>query len=59
MSMVILILVWIIFYFRYLLGINIQYEPEMCEGCHDVTIKALFFDEVAGVSVFDKSNTIN
>ena len=35
----------------YFLDKNFNYEPYLCNGCHDLTQKAMNFNDVANVSI--------
>ena len=35
----------------YFLEINFRFEPEVCDGCHDLMQKTMSFNNVANVSV--------
>ena len=36
----------IICHYRYFLNINFRYKPEVCNGCHDLMVKAMSFNDV-------------
>ena len=40
-----------IFHYRYFLDKNFNYEPYLCNGCHDLMRKAMIFNDVAIVSI--------
>ena len=35
----------------YFLEINFRFQPEVCDGCHDLMQKTMSFNNVANVSV--------
>ena len=39
-------------YFWYFLDKNFNYEPYLCNGCHDLMQKAINFNDVAIVSTY-------
>ena len=41
----------IICYHYYLLGVNFRSQPEVCNGCHKIMLKAVNFNDVAIVFV--------
>ena len=38
-------------HYRYFLNKNFNYEPNLCNGCHDLMQKAMNFNDVAIVSI--------
>ena len=43
-------------HYRYFLQINLKFQPEVCNGSHDLTQKAIIFNDVA--VVFVKGNDL-
>ena len=41
----------IISHYWYFLMINLKFQPELCNGCHDLTQKAMSFNDVAIITV--------
>ena len=41
----------IIYRYWYFLEINFRFQPEICDGCHDLMQKTMSFNDVANVSV--------
>ena len=46
-------------HYWYFFDKNFNYEPHLCNGCHDMTMKAASFDDVALVSVRGNDYRIN
>ena len=46
-------------HFWYLLDKNFNYEPCLCNGCHDLMQKAMTFNDVAIVSIKGNDYRIN
>ena len=37
---------WIICHYWYFLNLNYTYEPEVCNGCHDISMKAYELENI-------------
>ena len=46
-------------HYRYFLDENFNYEPYLCNGCHDLMQKAMNFHDVAIVSIKESDNRIH
>ena len=46
-------------HYWYLLDKNLNYEPYICNGCHDLMQKSVSFDDVALVSIKGNNYTIH
>ena len=49
----------IICHYWYFLRINSRFQPKVCDGCHDVTLRSITFDDFAIVTVKRNYHRIN